>query len=122
MPSDSTSSRGNLLKGLSLKEQYIAQRARGAYIASVCQLEAAQTNKNRLFDTAQNDRINKLNRRIQWQLDNPDRGLRFKPLNLESVKLVVYTDASHANNSDLSSQIGYVIVMVNKFNNANLLH
>jgi hypothetical protein len=36
-----TSSRGTVRKGLSIKEQYVAQRARGAYIATVCQSEAA---------------------------------------------------------------------------------
>ena len=38
---DSTSSREITRKKLSPKEQYWAQRARGAYIASVCQPEAS---------------------------------------------------------------------------------
>ena len=36
-----TSSRGAIRQNLNTKEQYIAQRARGAYVASVCQPEAA---------------------------------------------------------------------------------
>ena len=40
-PTTSTSSRGVTHTSLTLKDQYIAQRARGAYIASVCQLEAS---------------------------------------------------------------------------------
>src|SRR6266536_2037104 len=36
-----TSSRGTIRQDLSTKEQYVAQCARGAYIASVCQPEAA---------------------------------------------------------------------------------
>lgn len=36
-----TSSRGTIRQDFSIKDQYIAQRARGAYIASVCQPEAA---------------------------------------------------------------------------------
>ncbi|KHJ32521.1 hypothetical protein EV44_g3645 [Erysiphe necator] len=63
-----------------------------------------------------------LNKRIKWQLDNPNRGLTFKSLNLDSVKLVVYTDPFGANNNDMSSQIRYVIVMVDDNNTANLLH
>jgi hypothetical protein len=35
------SSRGTVRQGLNTKEQYIAQRARGAYIILVCQPEAA---------------------------------------------------------------------------------
>ena len=38
---DSTCSRGITRKKLSPKEQYLAQRARGAYIASMCQLKAS---------------------------------------------------------------------------------
>jgi hypothetical protein len=38
---DLTSSRGIIRKELSTKEQYVAQRAQGAYIALVCQPKAA---------------------------------------------------------------------------------
>lgn len=43
-----------------------------------------------------------------------DRGLRYKPLDLPSAKLFVFVDGSFANNKDLSSQIGYVIVLANE--------
>jgi hypothetical protein len=36
-----TSSRGTIRQDLSIKDQYIAQRARGAYITLVCQPEAS---------------------------------------------------------------------------------
>ena len=36
-----TSSRGTIRQNLTTKDQYIAQRAKGAYIALVCQPEAA---------------------------------------------------------------------------------
>ena len=38
---DLTSSRGETRKSVSPKDQYVAQRARGAYITTVCQPEAA---------------------------------------------------------------------------------
>ena len=38
---DLTSSRGEVRKALTPKEQYVAQRARGEYVATVCQPEAA---------------------------------------------------------------------------------
>jgi len=38
--SNLTSSRRVVRKGLLTKEQYVAQRVRGAYVASVCQPEA----------------------------------------------------------------------------------
>lgn len=63
-----------------------------------------------------------LNRRLQWQIDHLDRGLRFVPLDISSLTLVVFTDASFANNQDLSSQIGYVIVLADAKNKANIIH
>jgi hypothetical protein len=38
---DLTSSRGVIRKNLTAKGQYVAQQARGAYITTVCQPEAA---------------------------------------------------------------------------------
>ena len=38
------------------------------------------------------------------------------------LKLLVFTDSSFANNKDLSSQIGYVIVMADSNNQANIVH
>lgn len=35
---------------------------------------------------------------------------------------MVFTDASFANNQDLSSQIGYVIALADDNNNANIIH
>jgi hypothetical protein len=42
-------------------------------------------------------------------------------LNKESLQLLVFTDASFANNKDLSSQIGYILVLADG-TNANILH
>jgi hypothetical protein len=100
------------LKAKDAVQKYVEQRARGAYIASVCQPEAsfdlsvaAQT----IEPTPEN--IKSLNNRIQWQIDNSERGLTFVPLNLSTLKLFIFTDGSFANNKDLSSQIGFIIVL-----------
>jgi hypothetical protein len=122
-PLDLTSSRGEIRKSVSLTDQYVAQRARGAYIATVCQPEAA-------FDLAfaaqttdpQKDDIKLLNKRIQWQMDNLTRGLTFIPLDVHSLNLIVFTDASFANNKDFSSQIGFVIVLTDRNRTANIIH
>ena len=65
---DSTSSRGITKKKLSPKEQYLAQRARGAYIASVCPPEASFDSR-RAAQTVEfsSDNIAPLNKRLQWQ-------------------------------------------------------
>jgi hypothetical protein len=96
-------------------QKYIEQRARGAYIASVCQPEAAfdlsvaaQTTEPATED------IKTLNARIQWQMDNPKHGLTYVPLDLARAKLLIFTDGSFANNKDLSSQLGFLIVLANE--------
>ena len=117
-----TSSRGIVRKNLSTKDQYVAQRARGAYIASVCQPEATYdlSVAAQAIELTKKD-IKALNRRIKWQIQNAARGLRFVQLNKESLQLLVFTDASFANNKDLSSQIGYILVLSDS-TNANILY
>ena len=97
-------------------QEYIEQRARGAYIASICRPEAAfdlstaaQSSKSpNREDTA------KMNKRIKWQMENRDRGLHYIPIDIATAKLYVFVDGSFANNKDLSSQIGFVIMLSNE--------
>jgi hypothetical protein len=109
---------------VSPEKQYIAQRARGAYTATVCQPEAVYN----LSAAAQvteptNEDVNKLNKRLTWQKENLSRGLTFVPLDTKGpLRLVMFTDLSFANNSDYSSQIGYVIILADEKNNANIIH
>lgn len=93
-------------------QQYVAQRARGAYLASICQPEASYdlSIAAQVKDPQEAD-IDALNKRIQWQMDNHDRGLRCQPLDLSRTKLFVFTDGSFANNRDMTSQLGFLIVL-----------
>jgi hypothetical protein len=122
-PTDLTSSRGETRKTVNTKDQYVAQRARGAYIATVCQPESSYdlSFAAQVTDPQEAD-VKQLNKRIQWQIDNAARGLTFVPLDLNSLSLLVFTDASFANNKDLSSQIGFVIVLTDRNQSANVLH
>ena len=119
----STSSRGLIRTNLTTKEQYVAQRARGAYIASVSQPEAAYdlSVAAQAIDPTEND-IKALNKRIQWQIENAARGLRFVTLEKDTLRLLMFSDASFTNNKDLSSQIGYILVIADEKGNANILH
>jgi hypothetical protein len=122
-PTSTTSSRGVIRNALSTKEQYVAQRARGAYIASMCQPEASfDLSFAAQVTSPQKDDVTALNKRIQWQIDNPTRGLTYVRLDLKSLRLIVFTDASFANNKDLSSQIGYVVVLADAEHKANIIH
>src|SRR5450432_3640132 len=107
-PAISKSSRGIERTALTPKDQYITQRARGAYIASVCQPESSfdLSFAAQVTDPTEED-IQNLNKRLQWQMENTTRGLRFVKLDTTTLRLLVFTDASFANNKDLSSQIGY---------------
>ena len=86
------------------KQGYIEQRARGTYIASICQPEAA-------FDLSiaaqhqelMKDDITTLNKRLKWQLEYLDRGLTYISLDMPTTKLFVFIDGSFANNKDFSS-------------------
>ena len=84
-------------------QQYTEQRARGAYIASTCQLEASfdlsiAAQAQQLSD----EDIKALNKRLKWQMENLDRGLRYVTVNLMQAKLMVFVDGSFANNKDLA--------------------
>jgi len=120
---DLTSSRGVKRVAVTPKDQYLAQRARGAYVASVCQPEASfDLSFAAQIPNPKESDAKALNKRLQWQINNKARGLRYVPLDLKTLKLVVFTDGSFANNSDNSSQIGLVIVLADGENNANIVH
>ncbi|KAK1991051.1 hypothetical protein LX36DRAFT_736757 [Colletotrichum falcatum] len=47
-------------------------------------------------------------------MKNPNRGLRFQPIKLVTAKLFVFVDGSFTNNEDLTSQLGFIIILSNK--------
>ena len=96
-------------------QRYVEQRARGAYIASLCQPEAAYDLAIAAQTTTPGaDDITQLNKRIQWQMDNAERGLRYVDIDLRTAKLITFADGSHGSNKDLSSQLGYVTMIGNE--------
>ena len=48
--------------------------------------------------------------------------MTFVQLNLSTLKLIAFTDTSFANNQDLSSQIGYVICLIDASGRVNIIH
>jgi len=66
--------------------------------------------------------VKALNKRLQWQIENQVRGLKYVKLDKKSLRLYAFTDASFANNKDLSSQIGYILVLADSTNKANIIH
>jgi hypothetical protein len=110
----------NVVNTDSPKQDYVEQRARGAYIASICQPEAS-------FDlsvAAQHQEPTKddalaLNKRLSWQINHLDRGLLYVSIDLPTAKLFVFVDGSFANNKDFSSQLGYEIIIANESTGEN---
>jgi hypothetical protein len=105
------------------KDQYVVQRARRAYIATMTQSEVSFD----LFLIAQITNSKKkdakrLNRRLQWQLNHSIKELNFVRLNItsSSLKLMIFIDASFAN-VDLHSQIDYVTCLTDDVK-ANIIH
>ena len=47
-------------------------------------------------------------------MENRDRGPHYIPIDIATAKLYVFVDGSFANNKDLSSQIGFVIMLSNE--------
>jgi hypothetical protein len=63
-----------------------------------------------------------LNKRLKWQMNNKIRELRYVKLDQSTLKLVIFIDVFFANNRDLSSQIEYVICLIDAINTTNVLH
>ena len=51
-----------------------------------------------------------------------DRAIIMRPLDKESLHIKAYTDASFATNYDISYQLGYIAVISDKFDYANILN
>ena len=56
--------------------------------------------------------IKQLNKHIQWQINNIIREFTFLSLDLNFFSLLVFTDASFANNRDLLLQISFIIILI----------
>ena len=48
-----------------------------------------------------------------------DKGIKYITLNLEQAKLFIFINGSFINNKDFSSQIGYLIILINEIKGTN---
>ena len=104
-------------------DDYVSQRARGGYIASTCRPDlmfgfsyAAQ------FPDPTEENFKFLNKVIGKALSTPSKGLRFIPLDSETIVVGVFIDASFACNPGLSSQLGYLITLRDERGVTNVIH
>jgi hypothetical protein len=59
---------------------------------------------------------------LNWQIINQSRDLKYVRLNQTFFRLMIFTDSSFVNNHDLSSQIDYVICLIDSINTTNIIH
>jgi hypothetical protein len=86
------------------EHEYREQRARGAYIATICQPEATfDLSVAAQHQTPTDADIKTLNKRLEWQMANLGRGIKYITLDLRTAKLFVFVDGSFVNNKDFSS-------------------
>lgn len=67
------------------------------------------------------DKVRALNRAINSVQKSKTQILRYAPLDHHSLELRVYADASFACNDDLSSQLGFIILLCDNMNRAHVL-
>lgn len=66
--------------------------------------------------------IKTLNNGIRRALTDTSRGRRYAPLNENKVHMRVYTDASFATNDDLTSQLGYLVLVCDDNHRCHVLN
>jgi Reverse transcriptase (RNA-dependent DNA polymerase) len=66
--------------------------------------------------------INDLNKTIIHLKKDPSHSLKFHKLKLKSLRLKVYSDSSFANIEDLTSQLGYIILLTDMTGICNVIH
>ena len=68
------------------------------------------------------DNTKSLNKQLSWQIENINRGLKFVKLDVNTLQLLVFTDAFFANNKDLFLQISYIFVLADATKKANIVY
>lgn len=101
----------------------MAQRALGASIESVCRPDLAFRFAHcaRTTEPSEAD-FQFLNLLIHKARSTPKKGLKFVSLDRDSLHAVEFAGVTFATNQDLSSQLGFVTIMVGKNKRANILH
>ncbi|EKD14167.1 polyprotein [Drepanopeziza brunnea f. sp. 'multigermtubi' MB_m1] len=96
-------------------KEYLEQRARGAYLATICYPEAScALSMAAQHQEPKDEDYKALNKVIQWLIDHPTRGIHYVPLDLRTAKLFMFVDRAFANNANLSSQISFVAILGNE--------
>lgn len=101
---------------------FVTERARGAYIAAVCPPGCTYGFSKLSKATApdEND-VKFLNNAISSCKELRKSGLRFVQLKNATFCFAVVVDARFATNNDLTSQLGYLIILIHNDGNTNIV-
>lgn len=104
-------------------EEFVTERARGSYISGMCRPKCTYgfCHLSQVTTPSKRD-VKLLNKVMHACTEDPERGLRFFPLDLESMIMGVFLDAGFATNSDMTSQLGFVVALMDKSGNGNVVH
>ena len=88
-----------------------------------CLLEISQLAQvtEELFSASKREIIRRLNKAISYAVDNRTP-LKIPRLNVETLKIIGFSDASFANNADLTSQLGHICFLGDKTGAAAPVH
>lgn len=67
-------------------------------------------------------RLKQLNKLIEWCHETCEFEMQYVPLQKDTLRLLLFTDASFANADKLRSQIGFVLVLADDQLNGNIIH
>lgn len=104
-------------------DEYVAQRARGSYIASICRPDCVFS----FFQAAQYPRPTEANARaLNCAIVSCKQGvtqkLTFVLLDIETMHVAVFIDASFACNHNFTLQLGFLVCLMDDQMNANIIH
>ena len=71
------------------------------------------------FNSTHIQQLNKLTKHVHKY---SKRGITHHPLDMDSVRMITFSDSSFANNSDKKTQLGYIVLLTDKTGKSNILH
>jgi hypothetical protein len=57
------------------------------------------------------DDLKRFNKRLKWQMEHLNRRLNYVHVNLNAAKIFIFANELFANNKNLSSQLGFLIIL-----------
>jgi hypothetical protein len=113
------------LKHAKIGGELVSIRAAMRYIATCTRPDLAapcQLLASRVGDNAPHSVYTAMNKLVSIARETVQDGLRFVPLDLETVRVVLFSDASFSNAAEYKSQLGFVICLAEVNDNANIVH